>query len=77
MDKMEWRDSALCQHVSPEIFFPEKGANVRQAKRICEGCPVLKECRSYALAHRDLIGVWGGLSDRDRALVRRGALRAG
>lgn len=72
----EWKDSALCASVDPDIFFPDKGENARQAKRICAVCPVLEQCRHYALTN-DVIGVWGGMSDRDRAAARRSALRTG
>lgn len=75
-DDMEWRDNAMCQYVAPDIFFPDKGGSAREAKRICSTCSVLEVCRAYALTH-DVIGVWGGLSDRERAALRRGNRVAG
>ncbi|HEY6686932.1 MAG TPA: WhiB family transcriptional regulator [Propionibacteriaceae bacterium] len=30
------------------------------AVRLCRGCPVLRECREAATAHRERFGVWGG-----------------
>ncbi|WP_342448045.1 WhiB family transcriptional regulator [Trueperella pyogenes] len=29
---------------------------------MCQSCPVLDECREYALSHNEPYGVWGGLS---------------
>lgn len=72
-DDEEWMGSALCAQVDPELFFPEKGGNPRDAKRVCVGCPVIEECREYALKHNERFGVWGGLSERARAKLRRTA----
>ncbi|MCK8673263.1 WhiB family transcriptional regulator [Rhodococcus sp. HM1] len=54
------------------FFAPEdepKGPQVRrerEAKRICYQCPVLNQCRTYALSTREPYGVWGGTTERDR-----------
>ena len=68
----DWRDSALCAEVDPEIFFPEKGESARPAKRVCAGCEVRAECLQEALDRGERFGVWGGLSERERrALAAR------
>jgi WhiB family redox-sensing transcriptional regulator len=60
------------------LFFPEgrQGSaqverQVRAAKAVCAGCPVLSACRAWALANPSLtgFGVWGGVSEQERALV--------
>lgn len=66
-----WETSALCAQTDPEAFFPEKGASVRKAKQVCLACEVRTQCLNYALAHRGLTGIWGGLTDRERAHLRR------
>lgn len=67
----EWRSGALCAQVDGELFFPEAGGmDGLVAKRICANCDVLTECREYALAHSELMGVWGGLSRRERQRIR-------
>jgi len=71
----EWTRDALCAQVDPELWFPDKGGSTRPAKRICRDCPVLAECRDYALARGDLDGVWGGLSERERRRLRGHARR--
>jgi len=73
----EWTRDALCAQTDPEAFFPDKGGSTRPAKSVCRDCPVLAECRDYALARGDLHGVWGGLSERERRRVRRQARRSG
>ncbi|MGW4040436.1 WhiB family transcriptional regulator [Streptomyces sp. NPDC004778] len=73
----DWRDAALCRsHPDPEMWFP-KGtdavsmANEREAKRVCAGCPALMACREWAIESRENSGVWGGLSEHERASLRR------
>jgi WhiB family transcriptional regulator, redox-sensing transcriptional regulator len=68
----DWRDKARCAEVDGEIFFPEKGGSTRAPKKICEGCEVRAECLGYALESRELHGVWGGLSDRERRHLLKG-----
>ncbi len=45
---------------------PVRDRRERVAKAICAACPVREPCAVYALAHRELHGVWGGLSEADR-----------
>lgn len=66
--------SQVCAQVDPEIFFPDKGGSVRQAKGICAGCEFLNPCRRYALTAKagghPIDGVWGGTTARDRRRIR-------
>ena len=73
-EEPEWQERALCAQTDPEAFFPEKGGSTREAKRICSGCDVRAECLDYALAHDERFGIWGGLSERERRRLRRGAV---
>lgn len=68
-----WARLGRCRTAPPELFFPERGDDLRQAKAICRSCPVINECRDYAVPHRDLLGVWGGLSAKERSALRRAA----
>lgn len=70
----EWMWDALCAQTDPDAFHPEQAdavTSVAAAKAVCVVCPVLAECRSYALEHGERYGVWGGLSERERAALRR------
>ena len=71
----EWTTDALCAQVDPELWFPEKGDQAREAKRLCAGCDVRVECLAYALAHRERFGVWGGTTERERRRMRRPVVR--
>lgn len=67
--------------VRKNVFFPldTSGPATRRvtaAKAICARCPVLPACRTWALAH-EAYGIWGGLTEQERARRRRTAAAAG
>ena len=66
---MNWRASAACRGIHPNLFFLEKGESVTEAKAVCRGCPVRRECLAYAMAQDDsLSGIWGGTTHKQRRL---------
>lgn len=74
MDLWEWQYDGACRQVdSAQFFHPEgeRGASRRRrvaaAKAICAECPVIQQCREHALRVREPYGVWGGLSEDERA----------
>lgn len=67
----EWMEDAICKNYPPAVFFPEDGVGVDRARRICIGCPVVKECLEYALAEHINHGVWGGTSERERRRITK------
>lgn len=64
-----WKAYGVCAQTDPELFFPEKGGSAKTPKLLCAGCPVLQECRDWALANDERFGVWGGLSERERRRI--------
>ena len=68
---LPWQEQALCAQTDPEAFFPEKGGSTREAKRVCSRCEVRGDCLSFALAHDERFGIWGGLSERERRRLKR------
>jgi WhiB family redox-sensing transcriptional regulator len=55
------------------LFFGPDGERPRvrthriaKAKAICAGCPVLDDCRNYAIAAGEPVGIWGGLTEDER-----------
>lgn len=70
---LAWQEEALCAQTDPEAFFPEKGGSTREAKRVCQVCPVRTQCLEYALANDERFGIWGGLSERERRKLKREA----
>lgn len=52
-----------------------RNARLRQeARAICYACPVMVECREYAMDNPSLSGTWGGLTEQDRIRLRNGAV---
>jgi WhiB family transcriptional regulator, redox-sensing transcriptional regulator len=67
----DWRHSARCRNEDPETLFVQ-GAQQRDAREVCKGCPVRTECLAHALDNRVRFGVWGGMTERERrALLKR------
>ncbi|MFN3601651.1 MAG: WhiB family transcriptional regulator [Dietzia sp.] len=71
-DRWGWVDRGSCVG-NPDLFYNSdddpKGQRRRKeelAKQVCDHCPVLVECRRYALASGELYGVWGGLTELER-----------
>lgn len=70
--KEEWMGRAACKGMDPDLFFPDRGESTKEAKALCLGCPVVKECLDYAVRNREKQGIWGGTSERQRRRLRRG-----
>ena len=66
----DWTLEAACRGLDPNIFYPERGASLEPAKKICASCPVRIECAQYAIDNGDKYGIWGGLSEKRRRRVR-------
>lgn len=73
LEEENWRRDALCAQTDPEAFFPEKGGSAKEAKRICALCPVTTQCLQYALDRDERFGIFGGMSERERRRLKRGA----
>lgn len=74
MDMYEWQYDGLCMDMDSSVFFSpeaERGAKrIRRedaAKALCRRCPVIESCRQHALSAQEPYGVWGGLSESERA----------
>ncbi len=77
----EWWSLAACQSVNPDLFFPMSATNparaeMSAAKAVCARCPVQTECLQYALAAGQVQGIWGGMSEEERRLLRQRRAKA-
>jgi WhiB family redox-sensing transcriptional regulator len=73
---MDWRHHALCRDVDPELFFPIGNTGpallqIDEAKQVCQQCSVMGACLQWALDSGQDAGVWGGLSEDERRLLKR------
>ncbi|MFD9499892.1 WhiB family transcriptional regulator [Streptomyces sp. NPDC060035] len=72
-----WRASAACQNVDPDLFFPVGTSGpaliqAEEAKEVCRRCPVREACLRWAMDDsRQLTGVWGGLGEEERRALKR------
>lgn len=73
-----WQAKAACRGPqSTEMFFApssferkdEKENRERRAKAICASCLVRKECLGYAIAIKELHGIWGGTNEVERKVL--------
>jgi hypothetical protein len=68
---------AKCQGMDPDIFFPDRGGDFREATAVCARCPVAAECLDWALTWPETHGVWGGMGERGRRRIRHQRFREG
>lgn len=62
----------LCAQTDPELFHPLHGEDNSKAKAICRRCPIMEQCRDYAVDNLELSGIWGATSHRERhALAKK------
>jgi WhiB family redox-sensing transcriptional regulator len=71
--RRDWWRSAACQEADPELFFPVArygpgASETDRAKAVCAACSVRRQCLQYALATRQMYGVWGGMTEDERQL---------
>ncbi|WP_046727473.1 WhiB family transcriptional regulator [Streptomyces humi] len=72
----DWRDHAECRDEDPDLFFPigTTGPSLhqtRQAKAVCERCPVQEQCLRWAMDTGQAVGIWGGTTEAERRLLTR------
>lgn len=79
-EELDWRAGAACRDVDPELFFPTavNGAALvaaeRRALSVCRACPVVADCRSWAVVEQPH-GIAGGLTEDERRRARRAPSR--
>ena len=67
----EWADEAKCIGEDTSLFVystirlgPTR-SNRHKLQKICDGCPVMIECR-YEAVRTSSVGWWGGMDDKQR-----------
>jgi WhiB family transcriptional regulator, redox-sensing transcriptional regulator len=74
--KTAWIENAACLEEDPELFFPVGTSTpaldqAERAKDVCRSCAVRGECLRWALDTCQDAGVWGGLDEEERRIIRR------
>jgi len=83
-EALTWHAQGACQRVEdgrpkhdPDLWWPTSSTEVGwilEGKRIClTQCPVLEQCRAYALdrANGEKWGTWGGTDEWERHIIWR------
>lgn len=70
-----WRTRAACRDEDPELFFPIGNTGpalvqIEAAKAVCRRCPVTEECLRFAVNAVAKDGIFGGLDEKERELLR-------
>jgi WhiB family redox-sensing transcriptional regulator len=71
-----WREFANCRGRPTSMFFlrrTDPKAKTREAKAVCDACPVKRRCLALALEHgekEDVAGIFGGTSPNERRPIR-------
>lgn len=77
IDHGPWQTHAACAGMGPTLFYVEPHESVRDAREVCIPCTVREDCLTYALHNRELHGVWGGRTPKERrSMARRYRLAA-
>jgi WhiB family redox-sensing transcriptional regulator len=67
------------EQYDPEWWFPVEKAGrtswsrtyeANTARAICKSCPLLVECRNYAIKYHGLTGIWGGMDRHERRTMQ-------
>lgn len=71
---VSWQDRAACKGADAELFFgrdgeprAERAMREARARAICDLCPVSARCLGEALTNSIRYGIWGGLTEEQRA----------
>jgi WhiB family redox-sensing transcriptional regulator len=63
-----------CRDYPTKMFFPIGGSDSgNRAIAVCQRCPVMAQCREYAVPQPMVLGIWGGLTANDRKRLRQHA----
>lgn len=79
--RLTWQQSGACRNDAAGDFYPpmhterkhERLARERRAKAVCATCPVRADCLHHAIAVDERYGIWGGLNQDERRLLRQSA----
>lgn len=74
---IDWKVKAACRDAPDTLFFAERSDHQSQikAKTYCARCPVVSACLAYALAFKDIYGIWGNTTPKERRKMLKAAMQ--
>ena len=74
IDIPAWYEDAACADSAyPEAWFPKPEVRRPKAVETCRECVVRVACLDHALSEDIRDGIWGGMTEDERAALRRRA----
>ncbi len=84
-DNPTWKKDGVCTQRSAALtvddkrdylnmFFPGRDSSpgdVTEVKKICASCPVSDQCLAHSIVNWEKLGIWGGRTGQERAVIRR------
>jgi len=68
-------EPANCEGIDTDMFFTEEDSKSYTYKesliKICGNCKAKVECLEYAVSNYEILGWWGGTSEKQREDLRR------
>jgi WhiB family transcriptional regulator, redox-sensing transcriptional regulator len=68
-------EPANCEGIDTNMFFTEEDSKNYTYKesliKICGNCKAKVECLEYAVSNYEILGWWGGTSEKQREEIRR------
>jgi WhiB family redox-sensing transcriptional regulator len=75
-ERWAWQLSARCRGADSSVFFHPEGERgrararrLKKAQEFCAECPVAAQCRDHSISFAEQFGIWGGLSEEERAAL--------
>lgn len=65
-ERYDFTGGVCLTHPDPDLWHSENDDDLLEAKRVCRTCPIMMECRAYAIRNEERLGVWGGTDRWDR-----------
>ena len=69
IDSPDWHEDAECakpeNYDKIDKFFANKPSQQWEAKKLCNSCPVKRDCARWALDTKQIWGIWGGLDSKE------------
>lgn len=50
----------------PDLWHSRNSGHIQQAQALCRACPFVDDCAEWALATRQIHGVWGATTAKER-----------
>jgi WhiB family redox-sensing transcriptional regulator len=74
--EFDWMLDAACRgHPQRRFWHGEFAVETAIAISVCRQCEVRIECLTHAVRNAEVIGIWGGTSERERRRMIRTYLR--